>query len=145
MIKSPILLTVVAFLLLATAGCGDGGAAVLKRRSNLMELGLAYHAFYASQQRGPADAAELVASMSSQASSDSAVADAITSLEEGDIVMIWAGVLGDSTENARYVLAFEARAPASGGYVVMGDGEVRLMTGKDFSQAAMLPQSTDAP
>ena len=60
-------------------------------------------------------------------------------MEEGDIVVNWRGRLGEPQELAAFVLGFEARAPASGGYVVMGDGQVRLMTGKDFSQSTMLP------
>ena len=59
--------------------------------------------------------------------------------------MIWNGVLSDSGDDARYVLGFEAGAPATGGYVVMGDGTVRLMTGKDFSEAMMLPEAGTAP
>ena len=54
-------------------------------------------------------------------------------------VMIWDGQLSDAQSNSKYVLGFEARVPASGGYVVMGDGEVRLMTGKEFSEGATLP------
>ena len=128
-----------------TVGCGDGGAAVLKRRSDLTELGRAYQSFHDEQQRGPANAIELIESMSQAAESDEKVASAIKSLEEGEIVMNWQGVLGDPAANSQYVLGFEARAPASGGYVVMADGKVRLMTGKDFSESAMVPSQVASP
>jgi len=131
------------WLLLAAlvVGCGDGGAAVAKRRNNLMTLGLAYHQFNAVQQRPPASISELADYMRS--GSDPDVEDAVTALEDGDIVMNWNGDLGtgeDAEENGLYVLGFEARAPASGGYVVMADGFVQLMTGKDFSEATMVAE-----
>jgi hypothetical protein len=127
-----------------TSGCGDGGAAVLKRRSNLSMLGAAYHGFHQANGKSPVNAGELTQFMSDK-SSDPQTTDAVVSLEEGEIVIHWDGVLGGARDNGRYVLGFEARAPASGGYVVMGDGEVRLMTGKEFSQAAMLPSVSGEP
>ena len=125
--------------MLITTGCGDGGAAVLKRRSNLHELGMAYHRFLQANQKSPAGAGEMSEFMKSQSADDPKVQDAIISLEEGDIVMIWNGNLGDASENPKYVLGFEAGAPSTGGYVVMGDGVVRLMTAKEYTEATMLP------
>ena len=143
MIKTTFLAAIL-FCVCVTTGCGDGGAAVLKRRANLSTLGLAYHSFHQAKGKSAANAGELVQFMSAE-SPDPQTTDAIASLEEGDIVMNWGGVLGDASENGKYVLGFEARAPASGGYVVMGDGFVQLMTGKEFTAATMLPSASDEP
>ncbi len=134
--KRTVLWGLLGFMFLS--GCGDGGAAVLQRRSNLEQIGVAYQGFYEANGKAPASMAELITHMNSVSQGEEAVTDAITSLEEGDIVVNYNGVLGDAGKNASDVLAFEARAPASGGYVVMGDGGVRLMTGKEFSEATML-------
>lgn len=135
------------WLLLAAfvVGCGDGGAAVAKRRNNLMTLGLAYHEFNAVYQRPPASISELADHM--RTGSDPDIEDAIKALEDGDVVMNWNGILGsgeEAAQNGLYVLGFEARAPATGGYVVMADGFVQLMTGKDFSEATMVPEVSKA-
>ena len=81
--------------------------------------------------------------MKSKSPDDPKTHDAIISLEDGDIVMIWNGVLGEASENAEYVLGFEAGVPATGGYVVMGDGVVRLMTSKEYSEATLLPTASE--
>lgn len=125
--------------LLAVSGCGDGGAAVLKRRSNLDQLAAAYTGFVETHGKTPANATELSEFMRSGLPDIPPIQDAIVSLEEGDVVMIWNGDLGDTGSTSAYVLGFEAGVPATGGYVVMGDGVVRLMTAKDYSEATMLP------
>lgn len=123
-------------ILAIVVGCGDGGAAVAKRRNNLKSLGLAYHEFHAVHQRAPASAEELAEHMQSSSTADS---EAVKALEEGDIVMNFDGILSNAGENGLYVLGFEAGVPATGGYVVMADGMVQLMTGKEFSEATMIP------
>ncbi len=149
MIKTTTL-AILLLCLIATVGCGgDGGAAVLKRRSNLHVIGMGYRAFAESNQRGAADASELSSFISQMDSdsetSESQITDAITSLQEGDVVVTWKAPLTDSPENAQYVLAFEAGVPSTGGYVVMADGTVRLMTAKDFSKATMMPTPAGQP
>jgi hypothetical protein len=138
MSKVFVLILLVSPVLVAS-GCGDGGAAVAQRRSNLHEVGLAYLRFASDQRRSPTDASELAEFMRSELADEPRVQEAIVRLEEGDVVVIWNGDLGDASANARYVLGFEAGVPATGGYVVMGDGVIRLMTSKDYSQATVLP------
>lgn len=119
-------------------GCGgDGGQAILKRRQVLAQLGTAYLDFYAAHQAAPASADELAAFLASDDSGKAA--DAIKGLEEGDVVMVYRGVLDDTSQDAPYVIGFEAGVPATGGYAVMSDGSVTLMTQKDFVEATMVP------
>ncbi len=135
----------VGIVVCCVGGCDDGGAAdaIRKRRSNLQQLGIAYQGYYQDNKRSAANAAELLGFMELQGEADPQVRDAITSLEEGDIVMAWGGRLEDPATSAKFVLGFEAGVPSTGGYVVMGDGTVRLMTAKDFSEASLLPAQAD--
>ncbi|MGI9473397.1 MAG: hypothetical protein ACR2NZ_17775 [Rubripirellula sp.] len=138
---SAVLALLLISSVVATTGCSDARPAeVQKRRDNLAELANTYVAFSESKGSSPTNVTDFLAFIDSQPSSDALVA-AKSVLEEGDVVMIWGGDLSDEQANSSYVLAFEARAPASGGYVVMADGSVQLMTGKDFSEATMLPPS----
>jgi len=119
-------------------GCRDARPVeVQKRRDSLTQLAETYLAFNEESDGAPTNVTEFLAFMDSLPASDS-VASARESLEEGEVVVIWGGDLSDVTANPTSVLAFEARAPASGGYVVMADGQVQMMTGKDFSEATML-------
>lgn len=123
-------------------GCGSSEAEdlVRKRRSNLQLLGEAYLSYHQTNGRSPANAAELAEFMQ-PAASDAKTADAIKALTEGDVTMIFNGQLGSAAENAGLVLGFEAGVPATGGYVVMGDGSYQLMTIKKFSEASLIPNS----
>lgn len=141
MIRS-MLSTVLLGAVFLTAGCGDGGAAdlVRMRRSNLATLGAAYLSYYQEQGESPTSVSALADYMKASAS-DPKTADAITALTEGDVIMIFDGQLADADNSAQRVIGFEAGVPATGGYVVMGDGKVRLMTIKDFSEASMISQA----
>ena len=144
------------FSLLFVGGCGDGGAQVLKRGSNLERLGTAYLEYHQLHQRSPANAQELDQFLSvtdghgdkgdnGKADEGEDEGDAALALREGDILMIWNADLGDpdsanSSESlSNSVLGFEAGAPARGGYVVMADGSVRLMKRIEFEAASMIP------
>ena len=127
---------------LSMSGCSDARPAeVQKRRDNLTRLAELYLAYAESHQSAPKNASDFLAFINTQSPSQSLTA-AKTVLEEGDIVMIWEGDLSAKSNNQDAVLAFEARVPASGGYVVTSNGTVLLMTGKDFSEATMLPSIT---
>lgn len=137
---------VIGIVICCLDGCGDGGAAdaIRKRRSNLQQLGVSYQAFLQENKRSAASAAELLSYMEPQKDAVPRMRDAIISLEEGDITMIWNGQLEDPGASAGFVLGFEAGVPSTGGYVVMGDGTVRLMTAKQFAEASLL-SSRDEP
>ncbi len=122
-------------------GCSNEDALkVAKRRSNLSQAGMSYHLFFSKHGQAPADAKQLCEFMTAASADDSATADAVNSLTEMDVMMIWNGSLGDANENAKYVLGFEASVPGSGGYIVKGDGFVELVTAKQFSAMKTIPQ-----
>ncbi|MEE2934811.1 MAG: hypothetical protein VYA84_02325 [Planctomycetota bacterium] len=136
----------VVFMLVAVSmlGCGDGGEAVAKRLGFLDSIGKSYQRYTQVHQRAPASNAELLEYMRSQASPTQVDLDAAAGLEEGDVVVIWKADLANSGENGLYVLGFESGVPSTGGYVLMADGHVQLMTSKDFSEARMIPQAESA-
>jgi hypothetical protein len=119
---------------LLTAGCsGEAEQKVALRRSNLAELGLGYQQYDAEHGRAPASAAQLAQFMSA-ASDEAAIQAAVKSLEEGDVVMFWNGVLAENGGNGQRTLGFEASVPGSGGYVVTADGSIRLITARQFAE-----------
>ncbi len=128
----------VLFLLVAS-GCGDGGAAVLKRRSDLERLASGYRDYHKLHQQSPADAAQLFEFMSEADDQGKEAVSAATALQEGDILMIWNGDLDACPEPGKVVLGFEAGVPAHGGYVVMADGTVQVIKRGEFQSASMLP------
>ncbi len=128
------------------SGCGDGGAAVLKRRTDLQRLGESYRAFQQQNQRSPAGSIELLEFLSQADDPNEELASAAKALEEGDILMIWNGDLGnpeltqDVDGLANLVLGFEAGVPARGGYVVMANATVKVMKRNEFQSATMIPE-----
>ena len=126
-------------LLLLPSGCGDGGAAVLKRRSDLEHLFVGYRDYHKLHQRAPADASQLLDFMSAADDQGEEAISAAAALREGDILMIWNGDLDSNPALGKFVLAFEAGVPAHGGYVVMADGSVQVIKRGQFPSAQMLP------
>ncbi len=132
---------VIATLLIA--GCsGEAEQKVALRRSNLTQLGMGYRQYYSEQGRAPSDAAELAQFMSA-AADESAVQEAVKSLEEGDVVMFWDGVLEQDSDKGEWTLGFEASVPGSGGYIVTADGSIRLVTARQFAETPTV--ATAAP
>lgn len=126
---------------LLVAGCNDARPVeVQKRRDNLEMLAKAYLDFNAEAGTAPVKVTDFLSFLKDQPAS-TALNGAQLAIEEGDIVVNWGGDLSNDADNANRVLAFEARVPASGGYVVMANGQVRLMSGKEFSTASMLEPS----
>ena len=138
--KSLPVLLLLGIVVCCLGGCGDGGAAdaIRKRRSNLQQLGTFYLSYLQENQRTAANARELLDYMGQAADGDPPVLDAVTSLEEGDIVIIWDGQLDEPAKNAELVLGFEAGVPSTGGYVVMADATVQLMTAKQFAESTLV-------
>ncbi|MDG2223724.1 MAG: hypothetical protein P8L85_20260 [Rubripirellula sp.] len=136
---------VLMFVAVSIFGCGDGGEVVAKRLNRLDSLGQAYQGYGEIHQRSPASIAELVGYIKTQAAPTEVDLDAAFGLEEGDLVIIWKANLANSGENGLYVLGFESGVPSTGGYVLMADGQVQLMTSKDFSEARLIPQTESAP
>ena len=59
--------------------------------------------------------------------------------------MIWDGTIpADPNQREKCLVAFEARVPGSGGYVVTSDGIVRVISAHDFAGFRELP-GTESP
>jgi len=130
----------VLFAICLTNGCSqEQQNAVLLRRENLAHLGTSYLEWSKVKQSSPGNAEEFTQWML-ETDNANILGSARNSLIEGDVIMIWNGDLTDEPANAGYVVAFEAPTPAKGGYVVMGDASVKLMTAKEFAASTMLPQ-----
>tara|TARA_R110002049_G_scaffold47902_1_gene138323 strand:+ start:2665 stop:3102 length:438 start_codon:yes stop_codon:yes gene_type:complete len=142
----------VAACLAAASGCDDGSAnRILMRKACLQYIHAGYDAFLDQNAAGPTDTdqlADFVKDLESPAMAnvpkmigDQGVADeAIARVREGEIVVIWGGKYPDEpSERLKYLLAFEARTPGSGGYLVRADGEVLHVTATEFSDYGELP------
>lgn len=124
-------------------GCSDEQQnAVRQRRDNLAKVGQAYIDMNREAGGSPRNSDALAAWMAGSA-------DPVTREEardcvlEGEVVVNWNGDFSDPGKPKSagdLVLAFEAAAPARGGYVVMADGRVEYMPLKTFQESEMLPQ-----
>lgn len=127
-----------AMVLVCLLGCSqEQQDAVRQRRENLAKIGQAYTEMYNSGA-SPKNSSELSAWMAESADAGTRGA-ARVSLVEGDVVVNWNGDLSQTGALGSLVLAFESGALARGGYVVMADGKVKIMTLKEFQEAPMLP------
>ena len=99
-----------------------------ERQMELKAIGLAYTSCLEYRKKPPASAADL---------KDLLKADpkAWTALNDGSVVFFYnVGVLKMIEGASRTVLAYETRTPDSGGYVLMADGFVRLVTADAFKK-----------
>ena len=117
------------------AGCGtksserDGGAVVANtmEQTALGEVGTLYRTFLDEAKRPPKNLKDLT-------KYGPAFPFGFDWLSRGDLVTYWGVDLKDS-ETAT-VLAYEKKAPAQGGYVLMQDGKtVKMMTPEEFKAA----------
>ncbi len=132
------------FLALLCAGCSDEAAQkkVMMRKACLEMLGNKYREFRSENGRSPKDTEELVSYIQQEATAGENVAsETVKRLEEGEIVIFWNAALADSnSENEKYVLAYEAAVPRSGGYLVTGGGTIMLVTPGSFKDFKEYPQ-----
>ena len=137
----------------AMQGCDDDSANRIRiRKACLSSIYHGYDAYLGGHDVGPADVssfADYLAKLESSADppvpemiGEQLVAEEVLArLREGEIVVIWsARYPPDDAPRANYLLAFEARTPGSGGYVVQADGLVKHVTAKEFGQYRELPQ-----
>ena len=146
--------TLIFFLIFATfAGCDDKGADRIRiRRACLQTIHHGYDSHVTAHGRGPADVdsfSDFMTKLDHATSTDApaligetVVADeAIHRMKEVEIVVIWgARYPDDGRPLSKYLMAFEARTPGSGGYVVQADGLVKHVTAKEFAAYNELPQ-----
>jgi hypothetical protein len=99
------------------------------RQNQLKMLGLAYHNFVDASKKPPAKMEELAPYLEK----DAKLTDALT---QGRCVVIWKSTFQAMKAGAaNTILGYEKDAPASGGLVLMADGNVRTMTADEFKKA----------
>jgi hypothetical protein len=136
--KTPRLLSIpvvllIGFALLSTACSGVRQAAQRQQRSNdLKQIALAYTNYCDANQKGPANANDLLTYVENDA--------LLVQKMQSDYTFIWGVNLRDMrlfAENgtSNTVLGYETTVPTSGGLVVMCDGFVTTMTASEFNAA----------
>jgi TPR repeat protein len=127
---------VLAALALLAAGCSRVRQAAdrAKRGNDLRALGLMYHNYVDSNNKGPASAEDLKKVANSP--EEQALVQAV---KDGKYVLIWGTTIREMQNNPEgssgTVLGYEAAAPSAGGMVLMGDGVVRNMTAAELAAA----------
>ncbi len=125
--------------LLTSAGCGESKQQ-LEMKLDLQHIGMAYHNFYSSHDRGPHNADELIAyedpaarSMPGNAATQTGVRKALRS---GNYVVIWdVELLLPAERNSGMILAYHREVPDKGGVVCYQDGLVATLTREEFERA----------
>ena len=139
LMKNFSVVVLIAGLLLCGCNSGREGE-VAKRRTSIGQLAKSYQAYADEKASAPSGAEELASFMEANGGEDKVIVVAVKRLREGDIMLFWNGDLSDQAMKAKCVLAFEAVCARGGGYVAMGDGEVKLMSPKQFAGIKEIPQ-----
>ena len=139
--KRPLCL-ILMFAAACLTGCGnEAQEKVAMRRACLSTLGVAYHQYFEEHQIGPPSVEEFASFIEKNADGDKTKVEAVKRLRELDIVVFWnASLEADGDANDKYLLAFEAPCPGSGGYVVMGGGFVDHVNAKEFGELKEIPR-----
>jgi hypothetical protein len=120
---------VVAVCVLFISGCGAG--ARVKTTNELKAIGLAYHNFNDSQNKGPARAEDLEPFLKDWP-------EAYQHVKDGTYVFFWNVSIPDMVKGGgshQYVLAYPKDAPDKGGPVLFGDASVTQMTANEVKNA----------
>jgi hypothetical protein len=122
---------VLVFLGLCVACGGVQQAAARSKRVNDMKMiGIAYYNFHDANNKPPSNAQDLL-------TIDPTVGPAVALIQSGEVIFIFDAKLSDMMQqgSSNVVLAYEAKAPNSGGVVLLGDGSVKQMTAAEFQAA----------
>ena len=120
---------VVAVCMLFVSGCGS--PARVKTTNELKAIGLAYHNFNDSNNKGPTRAEDLEPFLKDWP-------EAYQHVKDGTYVFIWNVSVVDMAKaggSHLYVLAYPKDAPEKGGPVLFGDGSVMQMTADEVKKA----------
>lgn len=100
---------------------------------NLRELGEAYRTFVLAKKTAPTKLADI-------REYEGGYPMAVAGLKSGELEVFWGGELVDPeaivpTVKTDKVLAFEAKVPKEGGYVMLANREIKKMTPEEFQAA----------
>jgi hypothetical protein len=129
---------VFALPLLLASGCGRGDGSLAPadaqeevKKSMLREVGEMLTLHKASKGKPPAKVADL-------AVYEVGFQVGYLRTKEGEVVIAWGAPIQEGASDT--VLAYEKQVPASGGYVLMQDGQtVQKMTAEEFKSAKKAP------
>lgn len=107
-------------------------AARQTRGGHLKLIGLTYISFTQEKGRGPASLAELREYANAEYDHQKAV-EQIT--KDPSFVLLWNAKLEDTDRGSKVVIGYVSETPQSEGWVVMGDGDVKMMTAAQFAAA----------
>ncbi|WP_435016170.1 hypothetical protein TA3x_003732 [Tundrisphaera sp. TA3] len=129
---------VFALPLLLASGCGRGDGSLAPadaqedlRKSTLREVGEMLTLYKASKGKPPAKVADL-------ATFEVGFQVGYLRSKEGEVLIAWGAPIQEGAADT--ILACEKQAPASGGYVLMQDGQtVQKLTAEEFKSAKKAP------
>jgi hypothetical protein len=122
-----------------SAGCGSGGRAPSVpsdpqeafQQNNMLELGELLQTLQRDEGKPPSSLADL-------ARREVGWPGGYKQVKDGNIVLLWGAPTREGATDT--VLAYEKKAPESGGYVLMQDGKtVKRMTADEFKAAPKVP------
>lgn len=136
-------LILLAIFGLTICGCDANSA---REKLSLMKIGLLYHEFYAANDRGPKDLAELKSftppAYSGVGGDDEILADAFKKIDQGEIIVVWnAKLFSDGDKNSPFILVYEKEVPTKGGLMVDAGCAINEVTAKQFAKMEMIPQA----
>lgn len=128
----------------------------LSRKKSLRALGLGYHQFLEGREWGPKNLAEfektpvgtLIFDKKLAAQENRDWQTGLKRVRNGEVVLIFrAGFQGLTKKQPgekksplnEYVLGYESQVPNSGGFVLLGDGEIREMSPAEFRKLPRIP------
>jgi hypothetical protein len=138
--RSGIFLLALAAGLAGCSGKKDGdspGPATAGKRmvtkNDLMQIGLAYHSYFESFQKGPLKAEDLSPLLENS--------KLIGQIKAGDYVVVWGQNIAKMARApggpSQSVLAYEKDAPTKGGLVCLGDGSVQHVSAEEFKKMTL--------
>ncbi len=126
-------------MVLGTIGCNaEAEAKVALRKANLVTIGSAYEGFVQANSAAPQSEEEFISYLQESHPDKEAADEAVASLQEGNIIVIWKGTWPENAAQSSTIVAFEANVPGSGGYAVTAAGQVELVTAGAFAERETL-------
>ncbi|SIO45941.1 hypothetical protein SAMN05444166_4910 [Singulisphaera sp. GP187] len=136
-------LLAIGLLTWTAGGCGNGEDAktVALIRTNeglaLEEIGRTYQSFVKRTQQPPKDMKDVLPS-------EQGYPTGINALKRGEVVVLWGAPLDRTPQGGSSVLAYEKKAPESGGIALMQDLSLKQLSADEFKAAPKAPGTASA-
>jgi hypothetical protein len=121
----------VIMLAIVGSGCSNGPDLHYKRELQLFAL--AYHEYHSINAKGPAKLEDL-------AGTESGYPNLAREIRSGEFIVHWNVKLQGSTDDIHsHALGYQRKAPESGGWVLLADGEAKPCTAAEFKNFKQYP------